>query len=139
MSDPLKLSPPYNSVELAVKNGFKKVMANNNKQATQEFGFWVVLKPVKDSQTPTYHYTEPVDGGSGEVSLTLPPGVPVVAHCHTHPKRISTGNFSTGDKRSYVTLHKSRPGIAFYLLNPQSEIRRASAEKDFPAGFRVPW
>jgi hypothetical protein len=139
MSDPLKLSPPYASPELAVKAGFKKIMADNNKQETQEFGFWVILKPVPGSQTPTYHYTEPVGGGSSEVSLTLPVGKPVVAHCHTHPKRISTGNFSTGDKRSFEKLREHRSNIAYYLLNPQSEIRLANTEKDFPAGITVKW
>lgn len=140
MSDPLKLSPAYNSVETAVKCGFKKIMANNSKHQTQEFGFWVVLKAVKGSQKPDYHYTEPVTDGSGsEVTLTLPTGIPVVAHCHTHPKRISTGNYSTGDKRNFVKLSKIRSGISFYLLNPQGEIRRATFEKDFPAGYVVPW
>lgn len=139
MADPPKLSQPYDSTELAVKAGFKKVMANNNQQETQEFGFWVIIKVAGDKKTMKYHYTEPIGGGSSEVELTLPVGPPVTAHCHTHPKRISTGDFSTGDKRSFVKLRKFRPGIAFYLLNPQSEIRRADAEKNFPAGIAVPW
>lgn len=139
MSDPLKLSQPYDSLDLAVKAGFKKVMANNNQQQTQEFGFWVILKPGSDKKTVKYHYTEPIGDGSGEVTLSLPVGHPVRAHCHTHPKRISTGNFSTGDKRSFVKLRKARSGIIFFLLNPQSEIRRADTEKDFPAGIAVPW
>jgi hypothetical protein len=139
MGDPVKLSQPYSSVELAVKAGFKKVMANNNQQETKEFGFWVILKVADDKKTVQYFYTDPIDGGSGEVELTLPVGHMVRAHCHTHPKRISTGNFSTGDKRSFVKLREARKGIAFYLLNPQSEIRRADDEKDFPAGIVVAW
>jgi hypothetical protein len=140
MGDPVKLSQPYGSVELAVKAGFKKIMANNNQQETKEFGFWVILKVGDDKKTAQYFYTDPIgQEGSGEVELTLPVGLPVFAHCHTHPKRISTGNFSTGDKRSFVKLRKARKGIAWYLLNPQSEIRRADEEKDFPAGIKVPW
>jgi hypothetical protein len=56
---------------------------------------------------------------------------------HPLTGRISTGNFSTGDKRSFEKLRKARKGIASYLLNPQSEIRRADDEKDFPAGIKV--
>jgi hypothetical protein len=116
-------------------------MANNNKQETEEFGFWVVMKVEAegDKKVVKYYYTEAVGGGSSEVQLTLPIGQMVRAHCHTHPKRISTGNFSTGDKSSFVTLRDARPGIAWYLLNPQSEIRKANEEKDFPAGISVPW
>jgi hypothetical protein len=139
MADPIKLSQPYDQMEPAVKAGFKKIMANNNQQETQEFGFWVVLKPTADKKTAKYHYTEPIGGGNSEVTLTLPVGHPVVAHCHTHPKRISTGSFSTGDKRSFDKLHEARPGITFFLLNPQSEIRRTATAKDFPAGVPVPW
>ena len=139
MPDPVKLSQPYDSVELAVKAGFKKVMANNNQQEIEEFGFWVVLKVGDDKKTVNYFYTEPIGGGSGEVTLTLPVGHMVRAHCHTHPKRISTGNFSTGDRGSFVKLREARPGIVWYLLNPQSQIRRADTEKDFPVGIDVPW
>jgi hypothetical protein len=139
MADPIKLSQPFDSLELAIKAGFKKVMANNNQQETQEFGFWVILKVGDDKKTVKYFYTDPIGGGSSEVELTLPVGHIVRAHCHTHPKRISTPHFSTGDKRSFVKLREARPGIAFYLLNPQSQIRRADAEKDFPSGISVPW
>jgi hypothetical protein len=140
MGDSLKLSQPFDSVELAVKAGFKKVMANNNQQETKEFGFWVIMKVRDDKKGVQYFYTDPSGQDSGgEVELTLPVGQMVRAHCHTHPKRISTGNFSTGDKRSFVKLREARPSIAWYLLNPQSEIRRANDEKDFPAGVTVPW
>jgi hypothetical protein len=142
MADPIKLNGPYDSVEAAVKAGFKKVMANNNKQETEEFGFWVVMKveAAGDKKAVKYYFTEPESsGGSSEVQLTLPVGQMVRAHCHTHPKRISTGNFSTGDARSFKTLRDARPGITWYLLNPQSEIRKAGEEKDFPGGISVPW
>ena len=140
MPDPLKLNGPFASVEAAVKAGFKKVMANNNKQETEEFGFWVIMQLKADKKGVDYWFTEPESsGGSGEVTLTLPVGPMVRAHCHTHPKRISTGNFSTGDKSNFIKLRKARVGIDWYLLNPQSEIRRAGEEKDFPAGIAVPW
>ena len=142
MADPIKLTGPHDSVEAAVKAGFKKIMANNNKQETEEWGFWVVMKveSAGDKKVVKYYFTEPeTSGGSTEVKLTLPVGQMVRAHCHTHPKRISTGNFSTGDKSSFVTLRDARPGIAWYLLNPQSEIRKANEEKDFPPGIVVAW
>jgi len=140
MADPVKLSQPCDSVELAVKAGFKKVMANNNRQEIEEFAFWVILKVGDDKKTVKYFYTEPEGSGSSEeVELTLPVGHSVRAYCHTHPKRISTGNFSTGDKTQFVELRKARPGIVWYLLNPQSQIRRADDEKDFPAGIDVSW
>jgi hypothetical protein len=141
MSDPLKLSKAYASRDDAAMGGFMKVMKNSTAWHTNEFGFWVIMKAVKVGQkaVPNYFYSEPEDGGSSEVSLTLPRGVIVVGHCHTHPQRIQTGNFSTGDKRSFQELAKVRPGIASYLLNPASEIRRAVTEDEFPAGVTVNW
>jgi hypothetical protein len=139
MGDSVHLSQPYDSVELAVKAGFKKVMANNNQQETKEFGFWVIMKVRDDKKGVQYFYTDLIDGGSGEVTLTLPVGLMVRAHCHTHPKRISTGDFGYDDKQSFKKLREVRPGIAWYLLNPQSEIRRANDENDFLAGTTIPW
>jgi hypothetical protein len=141
MADPIKLNGPCDSVEAAVRAGFKKIMANNNKQETEEFGFWVVMKVEADGDKKVvkYYYTEAEGGGSSEVQLTLPVGQMVRAHCHTHPKRYSTSNFSTGDARSFKTLRDVRPGIAWYLLSPQSDIRKANEEKDFPGGISVPW
>jgi|SRR5215468_6343449 len=141
MADPINLNGPYDSVEATVKGGFKKVMANNNKQETEEFGFWVVMKveAAGDKRVVRYYFTDPVGGGSSEVQLTLPVGQMVRAHCHTHPKRISTSNFSTGDKTSFSKLRDVRPGITWFLLTPQTEIRKASEEKDFPGGISVPW
>ena len=132
---------PFDSLEKAVKAGFKKVMANNNKQETEEFGFWVIMKVEKsgDKKVVNFYYTDIVDGGSSEVSLTLPVGPMVRAHCHTHPKRYSTTNFSTGDASSFKTLRGIRAGITWYLLTPQSDIRKADQESDFPGGISVPW
>lgn len=132
---------PFDSLESAAKAGFKKIMANNNKQETEEFGFWVVMKIEADGDKKAvkFYFTDIVGGGSSEVQLTVPVGQMVRAHCHTHPKRYSTSNFSTGDRRSFATLREKRPGITWFLLSPQSEIRRANEEKDFPAGISVPW
>jgi hypothetical protein len=138
MSDSLKLSKPYKGRDEAAMGGFLRVLKNGAAWLTQEFGFWVILK-VSPDKSVNYFYTEPVSGGSGEVELTLPQGVIVRGHCHTHPHRISTGNFSTGDKRSFLKLQELRPGIVFYLLNPAQEIRRAIAESEFPAGTTVKW
>ena len=133
------MTGPFSSVEAAVKAGFKVVMANNNQQETKEFGFWVIMKQNEDKKGVHFCYTDIEDGGSGEITMTVPVGQMVRAHCHTHPKRISTGNFSTHDKTSFVYLRTKRVGIVFYLLNPQSQIRLASQEKDFPAGVDVAW
>jgi hypothetical protein len=138
VASPLKLSKPYNSPDEAAMGGFLRVMRNSTAWLTQEFGFWVIMKVCPDKSVK-YFYTEPESGGSGEVQMTLPQGVMVRAHCHTHPHRISTGNFSTGDKRSFQELQKVRPGIAFYLLNPSQEIRRAVAESELPPGTTVNW
>jgi hypothetical protein len=132
---------PFDSLEAAVKAGFKKIMSNNNKQETEEFGFWVVMKveAADGKKVVRFYFTDIVSGGSSEVQLTVPVGQMVRAHCHTHPKRYSTSNFSTGDARSFKTLRDVRPGVTWYLLSPQSEIRKANEEKDFPSGIWVPW
>lgn len=140
MAGPIKLSKPYDSRDDAAMGGFKRVLLNSTQWETEEFGFWVIMKVCPDKKTVKHYYTEPESsGGSGEVTLTLPQGVMVRAHCHTHPKRISTGNFSTGDKRSFQELQKVRPSTAFYLLNPAQEIRRAITDGEFPAGVTVNW
>jgi len=141
MAGPLKLSKPYDSPDEAAMGGFKKVMANGTQWHTNEFGFWVILKVVKvDGQgAPKYDYTEPEGDGASHVEMTLPRGVSVVGNCHTHPHSYQTGDFSTADKRSYVRLRAARPGIAYYLLNPASEIRRAITEAQFPVGTTVNW
>jgi hypothetical protein len=132
---------PFDSLEAAVKAGFKKIMANNNKQETEEFGFWVVMKVEAEGEKKVvkYYYTDIVSGGSSEVQQILPVGKMVRANCHTHPKRYSTDNFSTGDARAFKALRDVRPGISWYLLSPHSDIRKANEEKDFPGGISVPW
>ena len=141
MADPLKLSKPYDSPDEAAMGGFRKVMGNGARWLTNEFGFWIILKVVKvdGKDAVKYFYSEPEGQDSDEVTLTLPRGVSVVGNCHTHPHSFSTGDFSTGDRRSFQALRKARPGIAYYLLNPSSEIRRAINEKEFPAGTTVNW
>ena len=133
------MTGPFSSVEAAVRAGFKTIMADNNKQEHKEFGFWVIMKWSDDKKTLGYYYTEIVDGGSGEVSMTLPMGQMVRANCHTHPKRYSTGNFSTNDKANFVKLKDKEHKMPFFLLDPQSQIRVANEEKDFPGGKDVSW
>jgi hypothetical protein len=139
MAGPLKLSKPYDSTDDAAMGGFKKILGNGVQWHTNEFGFWVILKLSADKKTGKYHYTEPESNGPGHVDMTLPEGVSVFANCHSHPRSYKTGDFSTGDKRAYVKLRKARPGIAYYLLNPSGEIRRAIREGEFPAGVTLNW
>lgn len=137
MTEPVILSRPYPTRDDAAIAGFKKVMQNSQAWKTREFAFWVVLKP-NASQRADYFYTQPVSDDSGsEVTAEWPRHQIVRAHCHTHPSRISTGNFSPGDKRMFMALRKDKPGVAWYLLNPQGEIRVADAECEFPAGKSV--
>jgi hypothetical protein len=133
------MTGPFNSMEDAVKAGFKAIMADNNKQEYKEFGFWVIMKVKDDHKGVNFFYTDIVDGGTGEVSMTLPTGMMVRANCHTHPKRYSTGNFSTNDKKNFVMLKDKGHPMPFYLLDPHSQIRVGKEEKDFPGGVNVPW
>lgn len=133
------MTGPFKTVEDAVRAGFKAIMADNNKQEYTEYGFFVVMKVNDDHKGVHYCYTDIEGGGSGEITITVPNGQMVRAHCHTHPKRTSTGNFSTHDKSSFVYVRSKREGIAFYLLNPQSQIRVANDANDFPAGRDVSW
>jgi hypothetical protein len=142
MSDSLALSKAYTSRDRAAMGGFKRIMGNSTAWHTQEFGFWVIMRAAKVNRRDqiTFHYTKPqTDGENSEVTLTLPERAMVLGHCHTHPQRISTGNFSTGDKRGFEKLAKARSGIAYYLLNGSSEIRRAITAAEFPAGVVVNW
>jgi hypothetical protein len=82
--------------------------------------------------------TDIVDGGSGEVTMTLSREM-VRANCHTHPKRYSTGNFSTNDRNNFRLLRDKQRPMPFYLLTPFGTISVALEEKDFPAGKNVPW
>jgi hypothetical protein len=106
---------------------------------TQEIGLWVILRLCPDKRTVRFSYTEPEGGGSGEAESTLPRGVTVRGRCHTHPHLTKTEDFSTRDKRNFLRLQEARPGIAYYLMNPAQEIRRAITEAQFPAGTVVSW
>jgi hypothetical protein len=116
-------------------------MGDSNKWLTNEFGFWIVVQSFKvdGKAVSRYYYSQPQSHDSDQVELDLPKGVIVVGNWHTHPHTIKTGDFSTGDKRSFKAVKAVRPGIAFYLLNPASQIRRAQNEGDFPAGVGVDW
>ena len=86
-----------------------------------------------------YHYSHPAGGSSEGSEVTVPTGYDIRAYCHTHPKRISTGNFSTADKAHFKKLHEKRPLVVWYLMNSNLELRLAAEEKDFPAGRMVKW
>lgn len=134
MADPLILSGPYATRDDAAIGGFKKILLNANVWKTNEFAFWVIAK-VNAKHEVEFFYSAAVSDSSGnEVAAVVPQHVIVSAHCHTHPSRISTGDFSSGDKKAFIELRKTKPSIAWYLLNPRSEVRVATAESDFPAG-----
>jgi hypothetical protein len=132
------MTGPFSSELAAVRAGFKAIMADNNKQHYKEFGFWVIMKVKADKSGVDFYYTDIVDGGSGEVSMTVPREM-VRANCHTHPKRYSTGNFSTNDKNNFKFLRSKKRPMPFYLLTPSGTISVAKEEKDFPGGKNVPW
>jgi hypothetical protein len=137
MSDEVKLSKPYSTSLEAMMGGFKLIQETMKDWETKEYNFFVVL--VSKERKTTYHYSAPEGGSSDGSSVTVPTGYDIRAYCHTHPKRIHTGNFSTADKREFVRLHEKRPVVVWYLMNSQLELRLAAAEKDFPAGRMVPW
>ena len=130
---------PFSSELAAVRAGFKAIMADNNKQHHREFGFWVIMRHKPDKSGVNFYYTDIVDGGSGEVSMTLPNNEMVTANCHTHPKRYSTGNFSTNDKNNFILLRNKQRPMPFYLLTPSGSISVAREGKDFPGGKNVSW
>ena len=132
------MTGPFSSIEAAVRAGYKAIMADNNKQEYKEFGFWVIMKQKDDHKGVNFFYTDIVGGGSGEISMTLPSGM-VRANCHTHPKRYTTGNFSTNDKNNFVMLREKNHPMPFYLLTPWGQIHVAREAKDFPGGIEVPW
>jgi hypothetical protein len=129
---------PFDSELAAVRAGFRAIMADNNKQQYREFGFWVIMRKKADNSGVNFFCTDVVDGGSGEVSMTLPHEM-VRANCHTHPKRYATGNFSTNDKNNFKMLRAKQHPMPFYLLTPFGTISVAHEEKDFPGGKDVPW
>jgi hypothetical protein len=132
------MTGPFSSELAAVRAGFKAIMADNNKQHYREFGFWVIMRKKSDNSGVNFYYTDIVDGGSGEVSMTLPHEM-VTANCHTHPKRYSTGNFSTNDSNNFKMLRAKKHPMPFYLLTPSGTINIARQETDFPGGKNVPW
>jgi hypothetical protein len=139
MSDELKLSKPYRSSLEAMKAGFKEIQDTRKDWETKEYNFVVVLVP-KEGKT-AYHYSNPEAGSSEGAQVIVPAGYDIRAYCHTHPKRISTGNFSTADKANFIKLREKRPEpvIVWYLMNSNLELRLAAEEKDFPAGRMVKW
>jgi len=132
------MTGPFGSEEAAVRAGYKAIMADNNKQEYKEFGFWVIMKVKQDHKGVEFFNTDIVDGGTGEVSMTLPSGM-VRANCHTHPKRYSTGNFSTQDRKNFNMLREKDHPMPFYLLTPYGQISVAKEDKDFPGGKDFPW
>lgn len=132
------MTGPFSTELEAVRAGFKAIMADNNKQEHQEFGFWVIMAIKADKSGVEFFNTDVVDGGTGEVSMTLPHGM-VRANCHTHPKRYSTGNFSTNDKNNFMMLREKQHPMPFYLLTPYGQISVAKQESDFPGGQDVGW
>ncbi len=129
---------PFDSELAAVRAGYRAIMADNNKQQYREFGFWVIMRKKADNSGVDFFCTDLEDGGSGEVSMTLPHEM-VRANCHTHPKRYTTGNFSTNDKKNFKMLRDKHRPMPFYLLTPFGTISVAHEEKDFPGGKDVPW
>lgn len=138
MSDAIELSQPYDTRDRAAICGYRKVMIDSNAWHLKEFGFWVILKA--HGKEVKYHYSTPKsDGSNTNVKLKWPTGHIVRAFCHTHPKSISTGDFSADDLGQFRELLKKGINIAFYLMNPYQEIRLAENETDFMQGKSVSW
>jgi hypothetical protein len=139
MSDPIQLSKAYTTRDEAAVAGFRRVLMNSVVWETSEFAFFVVLK-LNEDKKPKYHYTTPqTDGSKDGVSIVLPTGMMVRAFCHTHPKSISTGNFSSGDLDQFKKLIELKHPLVFYLMNPQQQLRYALTEKEFMAGISLDW
>jgi hypothetical protein len=135
----VELSKPYDQRDAAAVAGFRRVLMNSREWEFKEFAFWVILK-VNEEKKVKYYYTTPeTDGSSHGVKLTMPTGHIVRAFCHTHPKSISTGNFSSGDLDQFKELAERKLNMVFYLLNPQQQIRYALTEQDFMAGRSLDW
>ena len=58
------MTGPFSSELAAVRAGYKAIMADNNKQEHQEFGFWVIMKVKADKSGVDFYYTEIVDGAA---------------------------------------------------------------------------
>ena len=139
MSDPNQLSKPYCTRDEAAVGGFRRVLMNSVEWETKEYAFFVILK-LNEQKEIKYHYTTPqTDGSSHGVKLVIPNGLMVRAFCHTHPKSISTGNFSSGDLDQFRELVNLKRNLVFYLMNPQQQLRYAITEKEFTAGISLDW
>ncbi|MEP7075752.1 MAG: hypothetical protein ABI878_08065 [Acidobacteriota bacterium] len=134
------MTGPFKTLEDAVRAGFKSIINQGNKQAYEEYGFWVAMKPNEGGKGVHFCYTDVVgSGANGYVDLIRPTGLIVVGHCHTHPHSTHSGSFSTRDKNNFLQMNDSSHKMPCYLLNPQSEIRLGKDAKDFPAGVPVSW
>ncbi len=139
MSDPNQLSKPYSTSDEAAVGGFRRVLMNSVEWETKEYAFFVILK-INEKKEVKYHYTNPqTDGSSHGVELVFPTGMIVRAFCHTHPKSISTGNFSSGDLDQFKKLIELKHPLVFYLMNPQQQLRYANTENEFMAGISLDW
>lgn len=128
-----KLSSQYKTQEMAAMGGFLfSMMGNQNKFA--EFAFWVINDFTVKGHSG-FKYTEPqTDGTPHGVKLrspTLTAKQVVTAYCHTHPGSLIVANFSFDDLIEFRDKRRIFPGISFYLLTPQNQIRLAQNEEDF--------
>jgi hypothetical protein len=137
MSDEVKLSNPYSTSLQAMKAGFKEIQATRTDWEIIEYNFFVAQ--VSKDKKLTFHYSDPKGGSSDGARVTVPPGYDILAYCHSHPKRIHSGDFSTADKREFMRLHEKLPKVVWYLMNSSSQLRLAAEEKDFLAGRMVSW
>jgi hypothetical protein len=87
--------------------GFKQIQATKTDWETREYNFFVVLAS-KEGKT-IFHYSGP-EGGSGDgSSMTVPTG----CDCHTHPKRIHTGELQQRRQETLLgtTACRRREGL----------------------------
>jgi hypothetical protein len=136
-----KMSKPYKTQNEAAMGGFLFSMKNNQNKFS-EFAFWVIFD-FTEKGISVFKYSEPQsDGTPHGVKLktpTLTRKQAVTAYCHTHPSSLIVGNFSADDVTRYTELSKIFPGIVFYLLTPQNQIRLAQNLPEFPVGKTINW
>jgi len=119
--------------------GFTRVLLNGPRWETAEYAFWVVIK-VSDQQVKFHYSTPQTDGSPHGVKLLWPVGYIVRAFCHTHPRSLSTGNFSAGDRDQFVELKALKSvEVPYYLMTPQKQLRLAETEKEFTVGKSIEW
>lgn len=135
MSD--KLSKSYKTRDEAAMGGFEKLKTDHESIDTDEFAFYIV-RTFKDRQI-AYKYTPPAKIGAngGETSWRLEPGQSVQAYCHTHPKRIQHDGFSPDDLGEYVKKVKLHPGMVWYLMMWNQQLRLAESEAELSKGGRT--